>query len=88
MLDFLAQPYAPCAVLIAVAALGIGFYWGSRSSEDRIGVDLSSMGRFRIGDGVFEGRFIGYANEDDDEGGDPTTVEDLLNDKPRSNTNL
>lgn len=82
MLDFLANPYAPCGVLLLIAGLAIGFRWGARSEGDRIGDDLDMLGRTRIrGEWLFEGRCVGHADDADDEweDGDPQTVEDLLN---------
>ena len=81
MFAFFADPTFPLFALVALSFLWLGYYWGTRSAEDRIGFELSSMGRFMIDTAVFTGRFVGYIDEEDEGGdidGDPHTVEDIL----------
>lgn len=79
-----ANPNAPIGVLLLIAGVGMGFWWGSEVTATRIGKDLSSLGRMRLGDHLFFGQYIGYAPDiaddiDDDEDGDGSikTVDDL-----------
>lgn len=84
MLDFVANPLFPLFALVALGFLWLGFFWGSRTAENRISDDIHCLGRFHIDGHCFEARCAGYAApendpcEDDDDDGDPHTVEDLL----------
>lgn len=87
MFDALSNPLAPMALLVFIAGLAAGFMWGNRYRAGMIGDDLDMMGRFRNGPWLFEGRCVGHVDEDDsrfddedDDAGEPRTVEELLND--------
>jgi hypothetical protein len=87
MFDFLADPFAPLILLIVLVSIWVGFWWGSRSAENRISDDIHCLGCFHIDGHTFKAQCMGFADPDDDpcskdnDDGDPRTVDDLLNKK-------
>ena len=84
MFAFVSDPLFPLILLLVFTSVWFGFWWGSRSSENRISDDIHCLGRFHIDGHCFVAHCAGFAVPEDDpcnhddEDGDPHTVDDLL----------